>query len=267
VTPTDDPDVFATRVHELWTVGDKPNGGYVLSLLGRAARIVGRRVGTQSWEVVSAGATYLRPPDLGPGEVRTTLMRRGRTAAHVRAVLSQGGADLIDTVCIVADLPDSATTRYDGTQPLGAPDPDRCVRPSSHVPGGVHVGLMEAIELRFDPATLPFSDGPRPAETAELRGWSRFVDRREPDPLSLLCSLDACPPATAMIGSTGWVPTLQLSAYVRARPAPGWLGIRMTAGLVADGMVDETSVLWDSRGQVVAQATQLARLRFADDSG
>ena len=39
---------------------------------------------------------------------------------------------------------------------------------------------------------------------------------------------------------THWVPTLQMSAYVRARPAPGWLAIRMTAGLVADGMVDET---------------------------
>ena len=70
-----------------------------------------------------------------------------------------------------------------------------------------------------------------------------------------------------MIGSTGWVPTLQMSAYVRARPAPGWLGIRMTAGLVADGMVDETCVVWDSRGHLVAQSTQLARLRFPDEGG
>jgi hypothetical protein len=41
----------------------------------------------------------------------------------------------------------------------------------------------------------------------------------------------------------------------------------MTANLVADGMVDETCVLWDSTGQVVAQAWQLARLRFADEVG
>jgi len=126
---------------------------------------------------------------------------------------------------------------------------------------------MEVVELRFDPATLPFSEVPRPAAAeAEVRGWTRFADCRTPDALSLLCFLDACPPATALIGSTGWVPTLQLSAYVRARPESGWLGIRMSAGLVADGMVDETSVLWDSRGQVVAQATQLARLRFADEA-
>jgi hypothetical protein len=40
----------------------------------------------------------------------------------------------------------------------------------------------------------------------------------------------------------------------------------MTANLVANGMVDETCVLWDSTGQVVAQASQLARLRFADEA-
>ena len=83
----------------------------------------------------------------------------------------------------------------------------------------------------------------------------------------MLFFADAIPPATLMIGSTGWVPTLQMSAFVRARPAPGWLAIRMTAGLVADGMVDETCVLWDSRGHMVAQSTQLARLRFPDELG
>ena len=70
-----------------------------------------------------------------------------------------------------------------------------------------------------------------------------------------------------MIGSTGWVPTLQMSSYVRAHPAPGWLAIRMTANVVADGTVDETCVLWDSRGQVVARSSQLARLRFPDELG
>jgi hypothetical protein len=140
------------------------------------------------------------------------------------------------------------------------------VRLPSQIPGGVRVGVMEVTELRLDPATVPFAEtAPAGDARAELRGWSRFADGREPDPLALLYFNDAIPPATFMIGSTGWVPTLQMSAYVRARPAPGWVGIRMTANLVADGMVDESCVLWDSAGRVVAQATQLARLRFPDD--
>jgi hypothetical protein len=266
IEPTGDPDVFETTVHHLWTVGDKPNGGYLLALLGRSARDTARRAGGSDWEVVSSSITYLRPPNLGPASVHTTLLRAGRTAAHVRAVLVQGADDLVDAVFVLGELPTEPTVRYDGTEPLHAPKLEECVRLTPQIPTGVYVGIMDVLDLRLDPATLPFAASPSPAGTAaELRGWTRFADGREPDALSLLFSVDAIPPATLMIGSTGWVPTLQMSAYVRAHPAPGWLGIRMTAGLVAGGMVDETCALWDSRGRMVAQSTQLARLRFPDE--
>ena len=267
VRPTDDPGRFETRVHELWTVGDKPNGGYLHALMGRAARLVGQGDGT-SWETLSSSITYLRPPALGPAEVRTTVLRTGRSASHVRAVLVQDATDLVDAVFVLGEVPAPARVRYDGTEPFVAPDPDRCVALRSPTPAGLVVGIMNVLELRLDPATLPFAESPPPAGTpAELRGWTRFADGREPDALSLLFTADAIPPATLMIGSSGWVPTLQMSTYVRARPAPGWVAIRMTAHVVADGMVDETCVLWDSRGVVVAQSTQLARLRFPDEPG
>jgi Thioesterase-like superfamily len=275
--PTGEAGVFSAAINPLWAVGDKPNGGYLLALLGRAARTVvddGRGDGGAGWEVLSSSVTYLRAPALGPGTVRTTLLRRGRTAAHVRGVLSQQNedgdrADLVDAVFVLGEVPDRPAVRYDRTVPFSAPDPEDCFRLTPKLPGGVYVGIMDVLELRLDPATLPYGPTvPDPAEArAELRGWTRFADGRAPDALSLLFLTDAIPPATLMIGSTGWVPTLQLSTYVRAQPVPGWLGIRMTAGLVADGMVDETCELWDSRGHLVAQSTQLARLRFPDEVG
>ena len=261
---------FETRVHDLWTVGDKPNGGYLLALLGRAARQVANDNGAHEWEVVASSITYLRPPALGPADIRVEVLRRGRTAAHVRAVLVQDGADLVDAVFVLSGLADSsALVRYDDTAPLLAPPPESCVRLPPRMPGGVHVGMMQVMDIRLDPSTLPSTDSPASdgSPRAELRGWTRFADGREPDALSLLFFLDAIPPATMMIGSTGWVPTLQMSTYVRALPAPGWLGIRLTAHLVTGGMVDEQCTVWDSTGRVVAQATQLARLRFPDELG
>ena len=160
-------------------------------------------------------------------------------------------------------------TRYDGTEPFHAPDPEECVRLTPKIPTGVYVGIMDVLDLRLDPATLPFAGVSPAARHAGRTARLDTVRRRRgsPTPCPLLFFADAIPPATLMIGSTGWVPTLQMSAYVRARPAPGWLGIRMTAGLVADGMVDETCVLWDSLGHMVGQSTQLARLRFPDEIG
>ena len=265
VHETEEPGVFGASVHPLWAVGDKANGGYLLALLGRAARLVAQRSGGADWEVVSASVTYLRAPEAGPATVRTTLLRSGRTAAHVRAVLTQE-ADVVDAVFVLGDLPEETAVRYDGTPAFHAADPEECVRLTPKIPNGVYVGIMDVLDLRLDPATVPFTvTPPAPGTRAELRGWTRFADGREPDALSVLFLTDAIPPATLMIGSTGWVPTLQMSTYVRARPAPGWLAIRMTAGLVADGTVDETCVVWDSRGRFVGQSTQLARLRFPDE--
>jgi hypothetical protein len=266
LAPRDDGTVFDTSVHPLWTVGDKPNGGYLLALLGRAARESVLLAGAAGIEVVSATVTYLGPPALGPAVVHTFLLRRGRTASHVRATLTQEGTDLVDAVFVVGALSPSAPPRYSDIAPMQIPGPDDCLRLPPRIPGGVAVGIMETTDLRLDPTALPFpeSGGTEPDAVAELRGWVRFADGRAPDATSLLFFTDAVPPATMRIGSTGWVPTLQMSVFVRALPAPGWLGLRMTAHLVADGMVDETCTLWDGSGRVVAQATQLARLRFPD---
>jgi hypothetical protein len=265
VRPTTDPSAFETDVHPLWSVGDKPNGGYLLAILGRAARSVVSGGDGPDWETVAASITYVAPPDLAPATVRTTVLRRGRTAAHVRAVLAQNGRDMVDAVLVLSTVP-PAGARYDGFAPLEVARPEACEQLSPEIPG-TRVGLMDAIDLRLDPVTNPFTGAAHEGARAELRGWTRFRDAREPDPLALLLFIDAVPPATLMIGSSGWVPTLQMSAYVRGIPHPGWLGLRFTANLVAGGMVDETCVLWDSAGEVVAQSTQLARLRFADEAG
>ena len=152
-------------------MGDKPNGGYLLALLGRAARATARSAGAPAWEVLSASVTYLRPPALEPATVRTTLLRSGRTAAHVRTVLAQGGNDLVDAVFVLGDLPDEPAVRYDGTPPFQAPGPDECVRLTPKMPAGVHVGIMDVLEQRLDPAAFPFAVTPPPPGTpAELRG-------------------------------------------------------------------------------------------------
>ena len=67
--------------------------------------------------------------------------------------------------CVLADLPD-ADPRYDGVPPLLAPPPEQCVRLEPSLPGGTHVGILDILDFRFDPATVPFAQAP----TAELGG-------------------------------------------------------------------------------------------------
>lgn len=171
VRPTNDPDTFETAVHPLWAVGDKPNGGYLLAILGRAARAVACGDGGPPWETVSASITYTAPPNLAAATVRTTVLRRGRTAAQVRAVLVQEGRDMVDAVFVLATVPPPAA-RYDDIGPLRVPPPEACERLGSEIPGGMRVGLMEAIDLRLDPLTNPFGGAAHEGARAELRGWT-----------------------------------------------------------------------------------------------
>lgn len=120
---------------------------------------------------------------------------------------------------------------------------------------------MDEVEILMDPATMDWSmglDG-----IGELRGWVRFPDDRPVDATSLTLLIDCFPPATFPLGSSGWVPTLQLTSYVRALPAPGPVKIRQRVQVIEGGFVDEVCEIWDSTDQLVAQGTQLAMVRFA----
>ena len=80
--------------------------------------------------------------------------------------------------------------------------------------------------------------------------------------LDLLVLADAMQPTAAGLGVPGWFPTVELTVYVRAVPADGWLIGRHRTQELIDGWFDEEAELWDSRGRLVCQARQLAGYRL-----
>ena len=102
----------------------------------------------------------------------------------------------------------------------------------------------------------------RESGRGQLRGWLALPAGEAFDPSSLLYAVDAFPPATFDIERAGWVPTLELTAYVRALPAPGPVRILQRAQLIDARRVDESCFVWDKTGRLVAQGTQLAGIRL-----
>ena len=97
----------------------------------------------------------------------------------------------------------------------------------------------------------------------EVKGWLRLDDGGGPwDAWSLLLASDAMVPGTFPLGSSGWVPTLQLTSYVRRIPTSEWLRARQWCIVIADGLVDERCELFDDRGELVASSSQIAMVRF-----
>ncbi|MGW4486624.1 thioesterase family protein [Amycolatopsis sp. NPDC004368] len=249
------PGGFDADISPLWTIGGKPNGGYLLALIARAA--VADR---EHADVLAASAHYLRSPDPGPAEVEIETLRTGRNSSQVRGRLLQEGKVSVEALFTVGTLTAGEPYWQDGL-----PDPRLGIESVVRVPGttplGLPVAIMDEIEVLLDaPSARVFTEGP--SGGGELVGRLSLPGDEPFDPVSLLFAVDAFPPATFDISASGWVPTLELTAYVRARPAPGPLRVLHRAHLITDGRVDESCHIWDRTGTLVAQGTQLAGIRL-----
>ena len=249
---------YDARLDAQWSIGGKLNGGYLLAVVGRA--VLAELGGTYP-HPVAASAHFLHAPEPGPARVEVTVLRTGRKAAQARATLHAAGRPCVEAVLTAGRL--DGEVWWDGVLVPELPPEDQCPRLPVQGPG-FEVPLMAVLAERLDPAVLGWTTG-RASGAGELRGWVRFDDGREPDPLALLMVVDALPPATFDLGATGWVPTLTLTCHLRAAPAPGALVVRQRVRHVAGGRVDEECDVWDSSGRLVATGHQLAGLRMTDD--
>jgi hypothetical protein len=117
---------------------------------------------------------------------------------------------------------------------------------------------MSKVELRLHPDDADFLAGRR-SGTPLIRGWFRLPDDEPVTTHALLCAVDAFPPTIFNVDlPIGWTPTVELTAHVRARPAPGWLAISASTRFVSGGFLEVDGEVWDSAGRLVAQSRQLA---------
>jgi hypothetical protein len=253
------PGRFDAEVSAEWTIGGKPNGGYLLAMLGRAAAAV-----TPHEHVIAASAYYLHSPDPGPVTIVAELLRGGRSASQARARIEQGGQACVEALVTTSRL-DTATAAYwdGGSLELSAVPYDDCIPLVPRLPNAMRVAIMDQIEVRLEPESSGFTNG-RPSGRGELRGWLSLPEDEPFDPASLLFAVDAFPPATFEIEFAGWVPTLELTVYVRALPAPGPVRVLQRAQLIDASRVDESCFVWDQTGRLVAHGTQLAGIRLGD---
>ena len=252
-----EPGRFDAVVDQEWTIGGKPNGGYLLAMLGRAAAAV-----TDHPDVIAASAQYVQSPEPGPVLIDTELLRAGRSASQVRARMEQAGQVCVESLVTLARLDPDAAPYWDaGVPPMSDVPYEACVPLTGPSPGGGRVAIFGQVELRLEPDVLGFGAG-KPSGRGELRGWLALPEDETFDPAALLFAVDSFPPATFDIEFAGWVPTFAMSAYVRALPCSGPVRVAQRAQLIDAQRVDETCFVWDAAGRLVAQGTQLAGIRL-----
>ena len=257
---------YTGQVHPAYNIGNKPNGGYLLAL---AVAALQQTLPGQP-DPLSVSVHYLRPGLAGqPCHIHTELLRSGRSLSTLRATLVQDGSARLELLAAMGDLGDPGNPGDPGQGDAAAPQlalplpdlppPEQCVGRSAEAQG-VDLPILQRLDIRLHP------DQARPGAAGQARvsGWIRLRDGRPPDALACLLFADAFPPAVfGLLGMVGWVPTVELTLHLRARPAPGWMLGEFWSQDLADGRVIEDGALWDSKGRLVLQVRQLALVRQA----
>jgi hypothetical protein len=246
---------YAADLRPGWVVGSGVNGGYLLATLGHAVR----RSAAQP-DPFAVSAHYLSATTPGPASITTRALREGRSVSTWAADLVQGDEPRITALATYGDLDLLADDVGTTATPPDLPPLEECWGMELAPPEyrATAPPLLGRFDLRLDPSAAGWAVG-NPSGRASIQAWFRLRDDREPDPLALLLAVDALPPTTFELGRMGWAPTLELTAHVRARPAPGWLRLRHETRNLAGGMFEEDCDVWDSAGRLVAQSRQLAR--------
>lgn len=256
------PGVYDAHLSAGWTIIQAVNGGYLLALMGRA---LGEALPHP--DPFSVTAHYLTASVPGPAVIRTEVVRTGRTMSTGAATLVQLQEDgtEVERLRVLASygdlgaLPDDVRTT---AKPPALPPYEHCLGSDSApagrpaIPGST--AITDRLAIRLDPATAGWAVG-APSGKGEMRGWFGLADGRDPDPLSLLLTVDAMPPTAFELGLSGWVPTVELTTHIRCRPAPGPLRVAITTRNHAGGFLEEDAEVWDSADRLVAQSRQLAR--------
>jgi acyl-CoA thioesterase len=252
------PGRFTVEISDDYTILGKPNGGYLQCVLANAALAAASDEGSSHVHVTAITTNYSGAPAVGRAELLTEVRRVGRSVSFVHVMLVQEAAVMCEALITLGTIRDSATVRYLEAAPPELAPLDECLRRTVVE----EIKLMQVIDFRLDPSSAVWLEGGT-SERGEVRGWLRLNDGASQwDAWSLLFASDGMPPATFPLGSSGWVPTLQLTSYVHAVPSGEWLRARQWCTIINDGRVEEHAELFDSTDLLVATSSQLALVRF-----
>ncbi len=267
---TDDGDVsvFEGALNEHWTIGEKVHGGAMLALSANAARLAHDGAGSPATgvEPIAVSGSFLWAPDPGALWVRTTVRKRGRRVSLVDVELGQGDRVAVRAAMTMAE-PEADTQPLLSVNPVVAlmtPDPPPGLEPigPGHPMADI-VHLAHGCDIRPSLTTMaPRADGDPPV----IEYWVRPRDGAPDVLFALLCG-DVSAPVTFGVNRFGWAPTVQLTAYLRARPADGWLRVMCTTMQIGQDWFDEDHLVVDCQGRIIVQSRQLALVPQASADG
>lgn len=250
------PGRYRAEVAPGWSIRGNAHGGFLLAVAARAALAETGRT-----TPVTITGHFTAPGQLGPLDVHVDVVKRGRRLDTATVAVDRpDGRRCLTVLTALGDddvLDPAGQPERVELDPVDIPDPDDCVVVEPG-PTGFPPELVAKVQMRLHPDDVGFALG-QPSGEPRVRGWFRLREGEPAEQVALLLACDAFPPTLFNSGlPMGWMPTVELTAHLRAIAADGWLRLDTTTRVIRSGLAEIDAVLWDEHEQVVLQSRQLA---------
>ena len=253
VRATHDADTLVGVIHHDFDVFGIPHGGYVAALATNAALAA-----TGAPDVFTITTHFLRKAAHGELRFATQTVGASRRFTTVAVTATQGDEVVLHAIASVGDRAGIDGPRWDAAPPPPLDTDDLLPPAQSLIDGGGSFqppSIAARSGLRLEQATAAFMRGETPG--GPIRS---VMEVDEVDQAVLVLATDITPPAVwNALGLKGWVPTVELTAHVRAATTSGPLRVDAETRHVSAGFLEEDAVVYDADGAVVAMGRQLAR--------
>jgi len=199
---------------------------------------------------------YLDKTEPGLTDIHVESIREGKNVSTASAKVLQGGTERVRLIASYTDIDKPSGETFLEEEPPTPLAIEQCqlfLEPK--------VEAYSRIDL-YLPPNFKENRG-QAGNKSELIGWVKFKEGGEPDLFSLMFFADALPPVVFnRTGPVGWVPTIELTLHLRAKPKPGVLKFRLKTRYLSKGTLEEDGDIWDSEGNLVALSRQMAKFRL-----
>ncbi len=247
--------IYCGNLTESWSIGGAVNGGYSMSIAARALSdfLVHK-------DPLSITGHYLSVAEPGPVELHLEKLSEGRSISNASVKFIQNGEERIRFTASFTDFEKSKGDTLYEREALKFPPLEECIKLPSEA--SLTPTFEKQIERFFSPQSN-WWDEDRPREKAQLDAYYSWPESDPIDLFSLIFFSDSMtPPVYNRLGSRGWVPSIELTVHLRGMPAPGPVLMRGKTDFVVDGFLGEDDEIWDSKGNLVAESRQIAKLRM-----
>jgi hypothetical protein len=239
------------ELDERWSITGHLNGGYLAAVAGQAASehfggAPALTISAHYLEAVRGGG----PADLDVVPVRTARL------STARVTLARGG-ELCAEFLVTTGSPRPSDVQLNDLDPFDGPDWENSASagPNWSGPG---MELLDTLHVRLNPRDGAALAGGTPTEHPVINGWICYRDERPVDQFLAMASWDVLPPTIWCLGIPGGIPTVAAQISLYPGEIVGRLASRVRGQYLRNGIMDETAVVWDESGRVVATSRQTA---------